>query len=112
MNNTEKKLNDALEELNWWKNYALRIEEGVIDIRAIVNESEGVAGYHLNGDIAKWDEILSGSLFETTEVDIKDRKNGHITTDLKKELYIKSYENLPCTVQYTPIYGGAKYIRE
>lgn len=25
----------------------------------IVSESDGVAGYHLNGDIALWDELLS-----------------------------------------------------
>lgn len=24
----------------------------------IVSESQGVAGYHLNGDVAEWDELL------------------------------------------------------
>lgn len=25
---------------------------------AIVSDSHGVAGYHLNGDVAEWDELL------------------------------------------------------
>lgn len=27
--------------------------------KAIVSESDGVTGYHLNGDIALWDELLN-----------------------------------------------------
>ena len=29
----------------------------LISVLNIMNDSEGVAGYHLNGDIAKWDEF-------------------------------------------------------
>ena len=29
----------------------------LIGVLNIMNDSEGVAGYHLNGDIAKWDEF-------------------------------------------------------
>ena len=29
-----------------------------MELRAIMNESEGVDGYHLNGDIATWSEIF------------------------------------------------------
>ncbi|MDC8832823.1 hypothetical protein [Alteromonas gilva] len=33
--------------------------EGELDVfHCIVSESQGVAGYHLNGDIATWDELL------------------------------------------------------
>lgn len=27
------------------------------DLLAIVRQSEGVAGYHLNGEVARWDEL-------------------------------------------------------
>ena len=34
------------------------------DIESIVSYSEGVAGLHLNGDIAPWDSLLVGGDFE------------------------------------------------
>lgn len=36
----------------------------LMDVQDLINESEGVAGFHLNGDVAPWDELLSGGRFE------------------------------------------------
>lgn len=34
------------------------------DIDNLIDESEGVTGLHLNGDVAPWDELLPGGRFE------------------------------------------------
>jgi hypothetical protein len=34
------------------------------DLVALINNSHGVAGLHLNGDGAPWDELLAGGRFE------------------------------------------------
>lgn len=36
----------------------------VEDIQGLMTESEGVAGMHLNGDVAPWEELEAGSRFE------------------------------------------------
>ncbi|KMN36516.1 hypothetical protein VI26_06670 [Chromobacterium sp. LK1] len=36
----------------------------VEDIQGLMTESEGVAGLHLNGDVAPWQELEAGSRFE------------------------------------------------
>ena len=36
----------------------------VVYTGAIMDESEGVAGYHLNGDIAKWDDLFTVTLYK------------------------------------------------
>ena len=33
-------------------------------VSTLINESDGVAGLHLNGDIAPWEELLEGGRFE------------------------------------------------
>jgi hypothetical protein len=33
-------------------------------VTTLIGESEGVAGLHLNGDLAPWDELLEGGQFE------------------------------------------------
>lgn len=38
--------------------------DALTNILNIMNDSEGVAGYHLNGDIAKWDEFEEIALAE------------------------------------------------
>lgn len=111
------KLNDTEEELHWWRGYAESLETGIKEMRDVMNESHGVDGYHLNGDIATWDELLTDSAFEFAEDNIKskkefDTKTGHVISKMRAVLYIKEYENMPCTVQYDPFYGGIKYIRD
>ncbi len=39
------------------KNRFTILANGILQIRELVNESEGVAGYHLNGDVATWDSL-------------------------------------------------------
>lgn len=36
----------------------------VDEIYDLMNESDGVAGLHLNGDVADWDELVPGGRFE------------------------------------------------
>ncbi|HIF6607522.1 hypothetical protein [Serratia sp. TKO39] len=49
------------------ENAAMR---GVIDAAvAVANNSAGIAGWHLNGEIAGWDEILPELNIETTATD-------------------------------------------
>lgn len=37
---------------------------GTRAVQALINESAGVAGLHLNGDVAPWSELRSGGAFE------------------------------------------------
>jgi len=39
-------------------------KRAIAAIRDLINDSEGVAGLHRNGDIAPWDELLAGGRFE------------------------------------------------
>ena len=41
-----------------------RLRRAVDAVRALIAESQGVAGLHLNGDVATWDELLRGGRFE------------------------------------------------
>lgn len=38
--------------------------KGLAAVRALMNESQGVAGLHLNGDLAPWAELERGGQFE------------------------------------------------
>ena len=40
------------------------LEFGLSEVETLMNESEGVAGLHLNGDVAPWSELRSGGRFE------------------------------------------------
>jgi hypothetical protein len=39
------------------KNRFTILANGISQIRELVNESDGVSGYHLNGDVASWDSL-------------------------------------------------------
>lgn len=57
------------------------LEKGVAAVEALIDESEGVAGLHRNGDIAPWDELRSGGRFEGWLFDFdaaiaKENSNG------------------------------------
>ena len=41
-----------------------RLKRGIRAVRNLMDESDGVAGLHLNGDIATWDELERGGEFE------------------------------------------------
>ena len=40
------------------------LRKGLVAVRTLINESRGVDGLHLNGDVALWDELLLGGRFE------------------------------------------------
>ena len=40
----------------------LRQNSGIQAVQALIDESEGVAGLHLNGDVATWEDLLDGWL--------------------------------------------------
>lgn len=44
------------------ENEALR--KGLDAVVALINESHGVSGLHLNGDIAPWEELRTGGSFD------------------------------------------------
>ena len=41
-----------------------RLRKGISAVDVLMNESEGVSGLHLNGDIAPWDELRAGGRYE------------------------------------------------
>lgn len=40
------------------------LQAGLRAVETLINESYGVEGFHLNGDIAQWDEIRTGGFSE------------------------------------------------
>jgi len=46
----------VLEALVAW---ADTMQAGIKAVAALIDESYGVAGYHLNGDVASWDELIN-----------------------------------------------------
>lgn len=52
-------------ELKQQRDELLSVLEGLTgDIQGLIDESTGVAGLHLNGDIATWGELEAGGAFE------------------------------------------------
>ena len=43
---------------------AEKVEKAFGAVRGLINESTGVAGLHLNGDVAPWDELEEGGRYE------------------------------------------------
>jgi len=41
-----------------------QLEAAVSAVDALISDSEGVAGLHLNGDVAPWEELRTGGRFE------------------------------------------------
>lgn len=41
-----------------------RLRKGIAAVSALIADSSGVCGLHLNGDPAPWDELFSGGQFE------------------------------------------------
>jgi hypothetical protein len=40
------------------------LSTGIKAVRSLINESQGVAGLHLNGDIVEWSELEAGGRSE------------------------------------------------
>jgi len=42
-----------------------KLVEGLLAVADLISDSHGVAGLHLNGDVASWDELRTGGRFES-----------------------------------------------
>lgn len=40
------------------------LQKGIDAVQSLINESHGVAGLHLNGDVATWSSLLAGGEYE------------------------------------------------
>jgi glutaredoxin 2 len=59
-----------------------RMQKGLDAVNALMNESGGVYGLHLNGDGASWDSLRTGGRFEEWLVEFDDalttpKENNH-----------------------------------
>jgi len=41
-----------------------KLVDGLLAVESLILESKGVAGLHLNGDLASWNELRTGGRFE------------------------------------------------
>jgi len=41
-----------------------RLQRGLTDVEELIDNSSGVGGLHLNGDMAPWTELRTGGRFE------------------------------------------------
>lgn len=41
-----------------------KLRAGIIAVASLIDDSQGVAGLHHNGDVAEWEELLAGGRFE------------------------------------------------
>lgn len=57
-----------------WSEYLRRLkaQAGLKAVVALINESEGVAGLHQNGDVASWDSLQTGGMFEEWLIEFDD----------------------------------------
>lgn len=46
------------------ENMTLKYYKVISDLNDLIDNSEGVVGLHLNGNVATWDSLLSGGGFE------------------------------------------------
>ena len=54
----EEKLADVQQKLDALAAENAALNEVISAVRGVADNSEGIAGWHLNGDVAGWDEIL------------------------------------------------------
>lgn len=52
-----------------------KLKKGIETVAALMNESTGVGGLHLNGDFAPWDDLRTGGRYEGWLVDLDDALN-------------------------------------
>ena len=45
------------------------MQQVIGDVQTLYYESDGIVGYHLNGDIAKWDDVMPDLWAETPSTD-------------------------------------------
>lgn len=44
--------------------YTRVMAQGILEIEELMNESKGIYGLHLNGDVSPWEELRSGGKYE------------------------------------------------
>ena len=59
-----KALAESLEASARCAIHSNKLSMGIAAVRNLINESQGVAGLHLNGDLALWCELRTGGQFE------------------------------------------------
>ena len=59
--------------------------KGLKAVRMLIEESRGVDGLHLNGDVAPWDELLAGGQFEHWLFDFSAAQGALLDYDAAKE---------------------------
>ena len=87
---TIEELADALDEIIWlkhrYKTKSKELEElqnenrnykaAMDDVLVLIDNSYGVSGLHLNGDVAPWGELMSGGRFEGWLMSIDELQKG------------------------------------
>ena len=53
-----------------------KAREALAGVLAIVSDSSGVAGYHLNGDVAQWGEFEEINFARVTLAEIQEKSDG------------------------------------
>ncbi|MGZ5077009.1 MAG: hypothetical protein ACXV9R_10335 [Methylobacter sp.] len=59
----DKRILDLQKQLSDLQNREKLYLSGLDAVESLINNSQGVCGLHLNGDIAPWDELRSGGQF-------------------------------------------------
>ena len=59
--------------------------KGLAAVRNLIDDSRGVTGLHLNGDVAPWDELLAGGQFEDWLFDFSAAGGAFVDYDAAKE---------------------------
>ncbi|MFA6977107.1 MAG: hypothetical protein WC194_10370, partial [Mesotoga sp.] len=49
-----------------------RLEKGISAVESLINDSHGVYGLHLNGDLAPWASLRTGGQFEEWLLDFDE----------------------------------------
>jgi uncharacterized small protein (DUF1192 family) len=62
------------EEIKRLKGELAKYKNGVSEVHALIESSYGVAGLHLNGDVAPWSELMKGGRFEDWLADLPDKE--------------------------------------
>ena len=52
-----------------------KLSSGIKSVRALIDESDGVSGLHLNGDAATWEELQQRGQFEGWLTDFNIAEN-------------------------------------
>jgi len=55
---------DLINEIHELNKINAQLIRGIEAVRALINESYGVVGLHMNGDIATWDELQETGHYE------------------------------------------------